>query len=131
MNTVDESLNHLIEAVRNSKEFQDYQIVKAKVEKYPEKKRSLDKYRTRMYKIQNNHGETDLYHHIDEIERESERFRQDALIDEFLTAELAPTTTAIRMQIRNVFKNITRNRLCAIDCWEAKFFSFFDVRFFP
>ena len=86
MNTVDESLNHLIEAVRNSKEFQDYQIVKAKVEKYPEKKRSLDKYRTRMYKIQNNHGETDLYHHIDEIERESERFRQDALIDEFLTA---------------------------------------------
>ena len=77
MNTVDESLNHLIEAVRNSKEFQDYQIVKAKVEKYPEKKRSLDKYRTRMYKIQNNHGETDLYHHIDEIERESERFRQD------------------------------------------------------
>ena len=37
MNTVDESLNHLIEAVRNSKEFQDYQIVKAKVEKYPEK----------------------------------------------------------------------------------------------
>lgn len=51
MNTVDESLNHLIEAVRNSKEFQDYQIVKAKVEKYPEKKRSLDKYRTRMYKI--------------------------------------------------------------------------------
>lgn len=89
MNTVDESLNHLIEAVRNSKEFQDYQIVKAKVEKYPEKKRSLDKYRTRMYKIQNNHGETDLYHHIDEIERESERFRQDALIDEFLTAELA------------------------------------------
>ncbi len=33
MNTVDESLNHLIEAVRNSKEFQDYQIVKAKVEK--------------------------------------------------------------------------------------------------
>ena len=45
--------------------------------------------RTRMYKIQNNHGETDLYHHIDEIERESERFRQDALIDEFLTAELA------------------------------------------
>ena len=58
MNTVDESLNHLIEAVRNSKEFQDYQIVKAKVEKYPEKKRSLDKYRTRMYKIQNNHGET-------------------------------------------------------------------------
>lgn len=89
MNTVDESLNHLIEAVRNSKEFQDYQIVKAKVEKYPEKKRSLDKYRTRMYKIQNNHGETDLYHHIDEIERKSERFRQDALIDEFLTAELA------------------------------------------
>ena len=89
MNTVDESLNHLIEAVRNSKEFQDYQIVKAKVEEYPEKKRSLDKYRTRMYKIQNNHGETDLYHHIDEIERESERFRQDALIDEFLTAELA------------------------------------------
>ena len=73
MNTVDESLNHLIEAVRNSKEFQDYQIVKAKVEEYPEKKRSLDKYRTRMYKIQNNHGETDLYHHI----------------DEFLTAELA------------------------------------------
>ena len=57
--------------------------MKAKVEKYPEKKRSLDKYRTRMYKIQNNHGETDLYHHIDEIERESERFRQDALIDEF------------------------------------------------
>ena len=46
MNTVDESLNHLIEAVRNSKEFQDYQIVKAKVEEYPEKKRSRDKYRT-------------------------------------------------------------------------------------
>ena len=44
MNTVDESLIHLIEAVRNSKEFQDYQIVKAKVEKYPEKKR----YRTIM-----------------------------------------------------------------------------------
>ena len=71
MNTVDESLNHLIEAVRNSKEFQDYQIVKAKVEKYPEKKRSLDQVSVReMYKMQNNHGETDLYHHIDEIERE-------------------------------------------------------------
>ena len=41
MNTVDESLNHLIEAVRNSKEFQDYQIVKAKVEKYPEKREVL------------------------------------------------------------------------------------------
>lgn len=89
MNTVDESLNNLIEAIRNSKEYRDYHIMKAKVEEYPEKKRSLDRYRTKMYEIQNHYGETDLYHHIDEIERESEKFRQDALIDEFLTAELA------------------------------------------
>lgn len=89
MNTVDESLNHLIEAVRNSKEFQDYQIVKAKVEKYPEKKRSLDKYRTRMYKIQNNHVRPIYIIILMKSRGNRNDSRQDALIDEFLTAELA------------------------------------------
>ncbi len=85
---VENSLKNLVTAIKNSKEYQAYWEAKEEVEKDPEKMRDLNRYRTKIYDIQNGGGE-DLYYRIDRIEQESEQFRADKAIDRFLAAELA------------------------------------------
>ncbi|MCI8327381.1 MAG: YlbF family regulator [Lachnospiraceae bacterium] len=86
---VKENLNKLIAAIKNSKEYQEYCTVKGEVEKDPEKKRRLNRYRTKIYDIQNESSPGDLYRRMDEIEAETEKFREDPVIDRFLESELA------------------------------------------
>lgn len=82
-------LENLVTAIKNSKEYQEYWEVKEEVEKDPEKMKNLNKYRTKIYDIQNGSGGDALYYSIDRIEHESEQFRADSVIDKFLAAELA------------------------------------------
>lgn len=89
MEVIEEKLTNLIAAIKSSSEYRDYLEAKKEVEKDPEKKRNLDKYRTKIYEIQNSYGGADLYHSIDRIEQESEKFRADPIVDRFLAAELA------------------------------------------
>lgn len=89
METVEKNLGYLIASIKDSREYQEYHVAKAEVEKDPEKKRNLDKYRTRIYEIQNSYDRADLYHSIDRIEQESEKFRKDPVVDKFLSTELA------------------------------------------
>lgn len=86
---VKNSLENLVTAIKSSKEYQEYWEAKEEVEKDSEKMRNLNKYRTKIYDIQNGGGGDDLYYRIDRIEHESEQFRSDSLIDKFLAAELA------------------------------------------
>lgn len=86
---VRENLKRLVATIKDSQEYRDYREAKEKVERDPVKKKNLDKYRTKVYEIQNSYGERDLYHSIDRIERESEKFRSDPEVDQFLSGELA------------------------------------------
>lgn len=86
---VREKLEDLIASVKSSKTYREYREAKEKVERDPLKKRQLDKYRTKIYEIQNSYGGSDLYNSVDRIEQESEEFRSDPEVDQFLTAELA------------------------------------------
>lgn len=88
-NKVEESLDVLIDAVKNSYEYQAYLSAKKRVDLNPEIKKNLDKFRAKNYEIQNNSKAEVLYAGIDTIEREAAEFRANPLVEEFLAAELA------------------------------------------
>lgn len=89
MEVIKENLTNLVAAIKNSEEYRDYLEARAEVEKDSKKKRNLDKYRTKLYELQNSSSGTELYQSIDRIEQESEQFRADPVVDRFLAAELA------------------------------------------
>lgn len=89
MDNVRENLGRMVASIKSSQVYREYREAKEKVERDPVKKRKLDKYRTEIYEIQNSYGSGDLYHTIDRIEQESEEFRSDPEVDQFLSAELA------------------------------------------
>ncbi len=89
MSTVEESLESLVEAVKNSQEYRDFLSAKQKIDEDVQLKQNLNKFRGENFKIQNNTGNEALYHGVDNMERDLAKFRENPIVDEFLTAELA------------------------------------------
>lgn len=87
MSKLENALEQLIEAILDSPEYKEYDEQRNKVNQYPELKAQIDEFRTRNYMLQT--GDEAAFDKIDEIEEEYYEFRQNALVSEFLAAELA------------------------------------------
>lgn len=87
MSKLENALEQIIEAILDSPEYKRYDEQRRVVNQYPDLKAQIDEFRTRNYLLQMD-DEADI-NRIDEIEEEFYEFRQNAMVSEFLAAELA------------------------------------------
>ena len=89
MNQIDTSLEQLITAVLESDVYQQYQQMKEKIKQEPEKEQAIHNFRKRNYMLQRTKDNVDMFEEIDRLEQEFAQFRQEPLVEEYLSAELA------------------------------------------
>ena len=86
MNSVDESVNNLIEAVKESEVYLEYRKQLDLLKKDPELKRQVDEFRTKYYEMQM--SENLDFGTLAKFQNEFKAFRENPLVDNFLAAEL-------------------------------------------
>lgn len=84
---VNEAVEHLVGAIRNTDAYLEYQKQLARVKEQPELKRQIDDFRTRNFELQTSKDTN--FDKIDQFTRENEAFRENPLVSDFLAAELA------------------------------------------
>ena len=84
---VNEAVKQLVEAIRNTDAYLEYQRQLARVKEQPELKRQIDAFRTRNFELQTSKDTN--FDKIDQFTRENEAFRENPLVSDFLAAELA------------------------------------------
>lgn len=89
--TADENVNQAVEqmvqAIRNTDAYLEYQKQLARVKEQPELKRQIDEFRTRNFELQTSKDTS--FDKLDQFTRENEAFRENPLVSDFLAAELA------------------------------------------
>ena len=71
---VNQAVEQMVQAIRNTDAYLEYQKQLARVKEQSELKRQIDEFRTRNFELQT---------------RENEAFRENPLVSDFLAAELA------------------------------------------
>lgn len=90
MSRVDECIGNLIEALKESAEYQNYQEMLERIKQDPEKREKVNEFRKRSYLLQNSRDpQIDLFTEIDRLQEESVPLRAQPDVSEFLAAELA------------------------------------------
>lgn len=89
MEQIDQALNCFIAKIKESAIYKEYEIQKDKVSQFPDLKAKIDEYRRQNFMLQNNASGEELFHKIEEFDREYEKFREDPLVADFLAAELS------------------------------------------
>ena len=84
---VNEAVKQLVDAIRNTDAYLEYQRQLARVKEQPELKRQIDDFRTRNFELQTSKDTN--FDKIDQFTRENEAFRENPLVSDFLAAELA------------------------------------------
>lgn len=84
---LNQAVEDMIAALRESKVYRTYQEALAVVKQQPELKHEIDEYRKKNYLMQNS-GDM-AFESIEQFEREYSDFRENPLVSEFLAAELA------------------------------------------
>lgn len=87
MSNVNDAVKQLITEILSSDTYKEYDLQRKKVNKVPGLKEKIDEYRRRNYELQNRSGFA--FDKIDQFAKENENFREDSLVSDFLTAELA------------------------------------------
>ena len=87
MNQVDEAVDALTEALMKSEVYLEYKKKLDEVKHFPQLKERIDEFRRRNFELQSRPDYA--FDKMDEFEREYRRFREDALVSDFLAAELA------------------------------------------
>lgn len=88
MSELDCAVDKLIAAIKDTREYRVYEREKERVKRFPELKAQIDDFRVRNYKLQSMTNDDELFHKIEDFEREYEKFREDPLVSDFLAAEL-------------------------------------------
>ena len=89
MMEVQEALEQLAQAVKESEVYREYRRQSEPVDNAGDMREKIDEYRVRNFELQNSVQTEDLLDKLDDFEREYEKFREDPLVEEFLDAELA------------------------------------------
>lgn len=88
MDRIDECLAGLIEAVKDSPEYKEYQRIRELVHQEPEKERAINEFRRRNFELHKCRN-VDLYAEMDRLEGEFASLRAQPYVNEYLAAELA------------------------------------------
>lgn len=87
MSAVEESTKQLVDTIKNSTIYQDYQNCRKEIRQYPEKMQALQEFRMRNYELQNSTENIDLYNEIDKLEQRYSGYRNDPLVEAYLESE--------------------------------------------
>ncbi len=87
MSNIDNSVDRLISAVKESAVYDKYMQQLSEVKKNPELKKQIDEFRKRNFELQN--SEDIALEKMEAFEQEYANFREIPLVSEFLAAELA------------------------------------------
>lgn len=89
MSQIEDAMDGLMTAIRNSEEFIRYQAIKEKVHGFPKLESQITEFRKKNYLLQNSQGTVDLYEETDRMENEYREFRKNPMVSEYLAAENA------------------------------------------
>ena len=84
MSQIEDAMDGLMTAIRNSEEFIRYQAIKEKVHGFPKLESQITEFRKKNYLLQNSQGTVDLYEETDRMEN-----RKNPMASEYLAAENA------------------------------------------
>lgn len=102
--TVEECTRALLEAVRNSEEYKNYEKIKAEIEGKPEARKKVDDFRQKAYLLQSSNSSIDLLDEMNRLAFERQELRKDRLVTEYLSSELSlcRMLQRISMEVMNV-----------------------------
>ena len=83
---VNQAVEQMVQAIRNTDAYLEYQKQLARVKEQPELKRQIDEFRTRNFELQTSKDTN--FDKLDQFTRENEAFRENPLVSDFLAAEL-------------------------------------------
>lgn len=89
MTELNVAVEKLIDIIRDTEVYKEYERQKEKVNHIPDLKAKIDAYRIRNFEIQNLVNDSEVLQKIEEFEREYESFRENPIVSDFLAAELA------------------------------------------
>lgn len=88
MDQIEECLQSLVDVIKNSPEYIEYQRVRELVHKEPEKEKAIHELRRRNFEL-HKQRDIDLYLEMDRLENEFAPLRAEPYVNEYLSAELA------------------------------------------
>ena len=90
MREVEEALYEFIDRLQETEEFLEYQEAKKALEGYPQLKAEIDAFRQKNFELSQSDGDpARLLEEVDKLERQVETFRENPLVNDFLSSELA------------------------------------------
>jgi len=84
---IGDSLEKLINSIKNSEIYQNYKIASEEVGREPGLQERIDEYRRNNFLIQQNNEGEELLQKLENFELETAAFRSEPLVDKYLCAE--------------------------------------------
>lgn len=88
-NTIEESISQLMDAIKNSAEYQEFQKQNELLRQEPELKNRVEVFRRENYRVQNECDMDSLFDVVEQMGRESAQLRRLPQVNAYLDAELA------------------------------------------
>lgn len=86
---IDKAIELFAETIKDTETYRKYYTEKEKVKCQPGLKQQIDEFREKNFEVQNLSKEEELIDKIEALEKEYETFRENPLVDSFLSAELS------------------------------------------
>lgn len=106
MSELENVVDSMINAIKNTKEYQNYLREKEKISRFPDVAQQINEYRIKNYELQSMTSKEELFNKIDDFDREYEKFKEDPLVSDLLEAEL---------DFCRMMQNITMTVTAALD----------------
>ena len=88
-NTIEENISRLMDSIKESAEYQEFQKQNAILKQNPKLKSRVDAFRAENYRVQNECDADNLFDVVEQMGRESAELRRHPEINAYLDAELA------------------------------------------
>lgn len=89
MSDVDQAIENLLEALKRTKEYTEYQCQLEKINMQPELHKQINDFRKENFELQNSTPEDQILQRMEQFEEKYQAFRENPLVNDFLAAELA------------------------------------------
>lgn len=88
-NTIEENISRLMESIKDSAEYLEFQKQSEILKQNPELKKRVDAFRAENYRVQNECDADNLFDVVEQMGRESAELRRHPEVNAYLDAELA------------------------------------------
>jgi len=88
MADVSKQMAWLVEEIKKTDTFVEYEKQKERIQQYPDLKMKVDEFRRKNYQYQTSAPTEQLFDLMDSLQKEYEQFRENPIVHDFLKAEL-------------------------------------------